>query len=147
MNIEALKTELAKPEYAELTVQQVVDALNVKNITMPKPGTWATELTVLAILGPTNGEAFLAALESVAESSSVVARAIRWIRSTQGIDLGNTFTQAQLSALSDANAVPAEAVATLIAYGSKLISLAEQLGLGEVGVGVVTNARLEMETE
>lgn len=144
MDLEALKVELAKPEYQSLSDQQAADLLNLKNISALKPGTWATELTVLAVLGPTAGEAFLSALEAVANANDLVARAVRWLRSSTGIDLGNEFVQAQLTALAQANAVDSASAGTLIAYGTTMISRAEQLGLGEIGIGAVYNARLQM---
>jgi hypothetical protein len=140
MDYAALKTELNGEAYAGMAAAQKLAAINAKTITVPNPGTYVTELGVIDTLGVADGEAFLVAIETAAQASSTVARAVRWLKSTTGIDVGNPIVQAQLSALVTANVVTAEAANALIARGSKQISRAEQLGFGEVGIGYLNNA-------
>lgn len=145
MDLEKLTLELSNPEYAGLSDQEAADLLNVANLPTLKPGSWATELTVLAALGPVDGEAFLSALDSLAGSNGLIARAVRWLRSTQGIDLGNSFVQDQLTALAAQNVITADSAGVLKSLGCQLISKAQSLGYGEIGIGAVRNARLLME--
>jgi len=140
MDYAALQAELASEAYAGMSNSQKLAAINAKAITVPNPGTYVTELGVIDTLGFEAGETFLSAIESAAQAMPTVARAVRWLKSTVGIDVGNPIVQAQLNALVAGSVVTAEAANALIARGSKQISRAEQLGLGEVGDGHILSA-------
>jgi len=144
MNLEALKTELAKPEYAELSDQAAADAINAPSITVAAPGTYLTELGVLDILGTEAGEMFLAALEITQNAMPVLKRAVRRLQGELGIDVGNATVRGQLQALAAAQVITPESVAALLAHGSKQISIAESNGWGVVGDGTVRSARESM---
>jgi len=139
MDYEALKAELATEAYDGMDAAQKIAAINSKTITVASPGTYVTELGVIDTLGVEAGETFLTAIEAASLAVPTVARAVRWLKSTTGIDVGNPIVQAQLTALSLGGVITAESAAALIARGSRQISRAEQLGFGEVGIGYLNN--------
>jgi len=140
VDLETLTAELAKPEYQNLRDRDAAIAMNAARATVPSPGTYVTEIGVLDILGPTDGETFLAALESAQENIPTLARAVRRLRGDTGIDVGNPTLQAQLTALATANVVTQAAAAALIARGSKQVPLFDV----ELGSDDVRNAREAM---
>jgi carboxypeptidase C (cathepsin A) len=143
MNIQTLKTEIAGESYAGKSDAEIATMLNASTVTVNAPGTYLNELGVLDVLGPTNGEAFLAAIEASqnAEGLAVLKRAVRRLQTVEGLDVGNATLQAQLQALATDTVVTQAAVNAIIAHGSKQISRAEQLGLETVGDGHVKSAK------
>lgn len=143
--------ELQKPEYASLVEAKDYAGLeavfNARNISAPKKGTFITELGVLDLLGATDGDAFLTAMENATVAFPVLARIVRWLRSEKGVDIGNPEVQQFLTTLAGANVIDTESASDLIAYGTETITLAEQLNLGVVGMGALVNAIKEMESE
>lgn len=111
----------------------VAAALNAPHQPGPRSGTWATELGILAILGPVAGEAALQGLEAAAGSNAVIARVLRILKQASGvgnpaagIDLGSPAVRAMISALSG-TALDAASAAALLAAGSRMWSRAEAL--------------------
>lgn len=144
-----LVEELQKPEYASLVAAKDYAGLetlfNQRNISAAKTGTYLTELGVLDLLGAVDGDAFLKAIEDASKSQPVLVRAVRWLRSEKGIDVGSQEVQRVLAALAQGNVVDAESAAAIIAYGTESITLAEQLKIGVVGHGSLVNAIKEIE--
>lgn len=111
--------------------------------TGPKADTFLTELGIYLVLGPTDGETFLASLEAVAASSPVVKRTLSILKNgsgtgypNAGLDFGSAMVQAFLTSLAGQGAVTVAARDALIAYGSRPWSRAEVLW----GEGVVITA-------
>ena len=142
MNYSQIKTEITTDStsqgYATPLASQAWNILaammNKPVISAPRPGTWFTELGIMAVLGPTAGDAFLTTLESVAASSTVLSRIVRIVHQssgignpTSGIDLGTAEVQAMLQGLAQQiNSAPFTiAVNALIAAGTRLYSRVE----------------------
>lgn len=78
---------------------------------------------VLAALGATQGAAFLDTLEQVAQTNSPVKWALRFLQSSEGLDIGSDVTRAQLDALVAANLVNAQDANKLKALAEKSVQL------------------------
>lgn len=87
-----------------------------------------SERGILAALGPAVGGAFLTALESfaaatlpaehpLAASHAGIARAIRWLRDAEGIDVGDASTQEMLAAFAALGVTDPAATAVVQALG------------------------------
>lgn len=149
----SLVEELSKESYASLVSSKdyagIETLLNARNISKPVSGRYLTELGILDLLGPVNGEAFLAGIESNAAQVKmpVLTRVLRWLRMERGVDVGNQQIQSALFQLAAANIVSAASVNAVIAFGTQTVSIAEQQGLGTVGYGAIYNALKEMGIE
>jgi len=115
------------------------DLLNAPRTPGLRTGTRITELTILDLLGPQDGETFLQRLELAAVSNPVVARVLRIIKQSSGqggdagVDIGNANVQAMLDELARSGAVSRSSVDRLIAAGTREWSRAEVLwGSGTV---------------
>lgn len=113
--------------------------LNVGRTPGLRQGTRATELTILDLLGPQDGETFLQRLELAAVGNPVVARVLRILKQSSGqggdagVDVGIANVQAMLQGLASSGAVSQSSVDTLVAAGTRLWSRAEVLwGAGTV---------------
>lgn len=146
-----LAIELSNPQYADAVASRdyatLEAALNAANIAAVKPDSYITELGVLSLLGPTDGQVFLAGIEAAAAAQPVLDRAIRWLRSERGIDVGNSHVRTMLGQLSVAGVVAPASANAVLAVGSRAISRAEQLDLGIVGIGAIENAIKEIEAQ
>lgn len=147
----SLVEELSKEAYASLVSSKdyagIESLLNTKSISENATGKFLTELGVLDLLGPTNGEAFLSGIEAAASQMPVLNRIVRWLRSERGVDVGNAQVQTVLLQLVAANVVSSESANTIIAFGTHSVSIAEQQGLGTIGYGAIYNALKEMGIE
>lgn len=61
--------------------------------------TYADELSILSVLGPTDGNTALSAVEAAALSNPLLARVVRILRTDKGLNLGDPATQAMLDQL------------------------------------------------
>jgi len=145
----ALITELSKPAYAAMVEANdyagLESVLTVSNISEPAVGTFVTELGILDLLGPTNGETFLAGIEAAAASMPVLNRIVRWLRSERGVDVGNTQVQTVLGQLAGAGVVTSESASIVIAHGTRLVSIADKIGINPIGYGLLKNTIDEMK--
>ncbi len=89
-----------------------------------------TELDVLSVLGMDDGEAFLVALETFSAANLPgnhplktkqpgMKRALSWLKSVRGLDLGNPLVQQLLTVMGAAGVVNAKHAATLAASAVK----------------------------
>lgn len=144
-----LAVELTAPQYADAVAAHdyasLEATLNAANIAAVKADSYITELGILSLLGPTAGQAFLAGIEAAATVQPVLDRAIRWLRSDRGIDVGNAHVRTMIGQLSVAGVVTPASANAVLAVGSRTISRAEQLDLGIVGLGAIQNAIKEIE--
>ena len=141
--------ELNKPSYAAMVLANdysgLEAALMTRNISEPATGTFVTELGILDLLGPTNGNVFLAGIEAASASNQVLERVIRWLRSDRGIDVGNSQVQAVLGQLVAAGVVTSESANIVIAHGTRLVSVADRIGINPIGYGLLKNTIDEMK--
>jgi len=145
MNLSALATELAKPEYAGLTDQQAADAINEKTITLRQlVPTWQVkQYAIEQGIWPR-----IVLIREDSDQSDLVLRGlcisvISWIDdpSIQTIDVDLPKVQEMLGGLVAYTIATQEQAAAIIAMGSVTVPWAEHNGIGEVGIGYVRAAR------
>ena len=140
MNLSALKTELAKPEYAELIStgnhSAIVAALTAKTLPGKVPlweikkaaceaGEWP--VLVAAAQSHENAQVRGAALTAVSYIDD---------RRFENLDLSLTSTQTLLGALQQGGVLSEGLIGTITALSANRASLADQMQLGDVGVAV-----------
>ncbi len=142
MDYDKLKAEIQKPAYSGKSASEIAAKLHAPELDVVV-STRVTELGVLDCLGPTDGETFLAGLESLQTqlNSPVLARAIRWLRQPSGIDVGNPHVRATMDQL--AAQLGADRIAKLKALAVRKTSIAAELGIEDVNEHHVASA-LEM---
>ena len=145
MNLEALATELAKPEYASMSDQQAADAINAKTVTLRQlVPTWQVkQYAIEQGIWPK-----IVLIREDTEQSDLVLRGlcvsvVSWIDDpsiqTIGVDLPKV--QEMLGGLVAYTIATQEQVAAIIAMGSVTVSWAAHNGISEVGIGFVRAAR------
>jgi hypothetical protein len=141
MDIELLKTELAKAAYAGLSDQAAADALNAATIERPRER-FINERTIFSVLGGADGEAFMQGIEAASLQNPVIKRALKWLEPNQaGVDIGLPLTRDMLDSLVAAGALNAESVAAVQALGVEMVSRAQEMGLGVVEVDDIAYVR------
>jgi len=145
MNLSALATELAKPEYAGLSDQQAADAINEKTITLRQlVPTWQVkQYAIEQGIWPR-----IVLIREDSDQSDLVLRGlcisvISWIDdpSIQTIDVDLPKVQEMLGGLVAYTIATQEQAAAIIAMGSVTVSWAAHNGISEVGIGFVRAAR------
>lgn len=146
----ALKEELTADPlgrgYAALDDRAAAERLNAPDRTVPA-SRLISERGVLTDYapGPVAADALLGKLEAVANSASplagVVRRAMRFLQTPEGLDIGHPVTHQLIDQLVAAAALTAEEGAALKALGLRTVSRAQELGLGAVTTHDVTMAR------
>jgi len=144
MNLEALKTELAKPEYSELSDQSAADAINAKTVSVLRPVSSASLLAWAAADGRYRKlEAATADVNSPVYSlASAAFLMIR--RDATELDLNLTDRVVLLGSLVAAGVLTQDDADAIYALATHSIPWTQANGLGEVGRGQVANARKEM---
>lgn len=123
----------------------VVQLLNAPSFSLVKP-LMLSERGLLAHYadGPVAADAVLSKLEAFAQTShalaSVVRRALKFLGTPEGMDIGSPTTHAMLDALQAANALTADEVTKIKAIALQPASRAEVLGLGVVTEAQVVEA-------
>ena len=123
----------------------VVQLLNAPSYTMIKP-LMMSERGVLAQYpdGPVAADAVLTKLDTFAQTqhalASVVRRALRFLGTDGGIDMGSPATQSMLDAVQQAGVLTASETQKLKALALQPASRAEVLGLGVVTEAQVVEA-------
>ena len=140
MNLSALKTELAKPEYAELIStgnhSAIVAALTAKTLPGKLP-LWELK----KLLCETGTWAAIKAARTTHENAQVKAAAVTVVDYVddarfENIDLSLTGSQAMLGALVAGEVITQELATSIEALTANRASLADQMQLGDVGVAV-----------
>ncbi len=133
----ALNEELQDPKYAGLSDTDVADLLNAKVIDSVAER-FVTDRTLYAELGPEVAETILTKMAQA--DNPMVTRALRWIETRDGLDVGHPTTQAMLDSLQGGLFDEQEAAAIKSLAAIK-VSRADQLKLGWVYPGDVERAR------
>jgi len=97
-------------------------------------------LGIMREAGPAAGAAILDAIEAASASDSRLKWFLRELNTT-GIDLGDPVTRATIDELVSAGVLTPSQGAVLKGAAIRMISRAEELGLGEVRPGDVDTAR------
>jgi hypothetical protein len=144
MNLQVLAAKIAEPQYAGLSDQFLADAINGLRVSVRRPvPTWA--IRQAAIEG-----GYWVSLLDARESSTAAVRALAisvlaWIDDQSGtiqtVDLDRPAVVAMRAALVQAGIVTQQQADALSALADVSIPWTESVGLPEVGVGLVINAR------
>jgi hypothetical protein len=144
MNLAVLAAKIREPQYAGLSDQLVADAINGLRVSVRRPvPTWA--IRQAAIEG-----GYWVSLLDARESSTAAVRSLAlsvlaWIDDQSGtiqtVDLDRPAVIAMRAALVQAGIVTQAQAEALSALADASIPWTESVGLPEVGVGLVINAR------
>ena len=144
MNLQVLAAKIREPQYAGLSDQLLADAINGLRVSVRRPvPTWA--IRQAAIEG-----GYWVLLLDARESSTAAVRALAisvlaWIDDQSGtiqtVDLDRPAVVAMRAALVQAGIVTQQQADALSALADHSIPWTESVGLPEVGVGLIINAR------
>ena len=144
MNLSVLAAKIREPQYAGMADQLLADAVNGLRVSVRRPvPTWQVRQT--AIEG-----GYWPALVEARESTTPAIRALAitvlaWIDDQSGtiqtVDLDRPAVVAMRAALVSAGIVTQQQADALSALADHSIPWTESVGLPEVGVGLVINAR------
>jgi hypothetical protein len=144
MNLQVLAAKIREPQYAGLSDQLLADAINGLRVSVRRPvPTWA--IRQAAIEG-----GYWVSLLDARESSTAAVRALAisvlaWIDDQSGtiqtVDLDRPAVVAMRAQLVQAGIVTQKQADALSALADVSIPWTESVGLPEVGVGLVINAR------
>lgn len=140
--MDALAQELAKQTYASLTDAQAADAVNAKTVTVRRPvETWRVRQA--AIEG--GYWAALVDAQNVPQTRALAVTVLAWIDDQSGtiqsVDMDRPAAIAMRAALVQAGIVTQQRADALSALADATIPWTESVGLPEVGIGLVRNAR------
>jgi hypothetical protein len=142
MNEQALIEELRKPEYAGLTDQQAADAVNAKTVTIRQPvaaervqaSAIATGLWAIVKIAAQN-----TALPNPPRGAAMSF--VDWIEAGRPIDMDGGTVQAVGAVLLSYNLATQPQLDALQALADTAARWVDTVGIGEVGIGYVINAR------
>jgi hypothetical protein len=144
MNLSALASKIAEPQYAGLNDQLLADAVNGLRVSVRRPvPTWQVRQT--AIEG-----GYWPALVEARESTTPAIRGLAitvlaWIDDQSGtiqsVDMDRPAVVGMRSALVEAGICSQAQADALSALADQSIPWTESVGLPELGVGLVVNAR------
>ena len=144
MNLSAIAAKIREPQYAGLSDQLLADAVNGLRVSVRRPvPTWLVRQT--AIEG-----GYWPSLVEARESTTPAVRALAitvlaWIDDQSGtiqsVDMDRAAVVNMRAALVQAGLCSQAQADALSALGDHSIPWAESVGLPEIGVGLVINAR------
>jgi len=142
MNEQALIEELKKPEYAGLTDQQAADAVNAKTVTIRQPVDAAILRKTLAIRGRWGGLQRVANnFESPDPPYQQARTLIDMITAGDGINADEPAVADGAPILVQHGLLDASDLQAMSALANKTLRWVDTVGIGEVGIGYVINAR------
>jgi hypothetical protein len=142
---QALIDELSKPEYASLSDQAAADAINAKTVTVRKPvELWQVEEHA-------SRKGYRAKLERASKTEGhpcqeVALNILAYINSARlnTVDMDLADTQLMIGAMVQCQFATQAMADELLALADQTIKWTESVGLPEIGVGLVRNARKKM---
>jgi hypothetical protein len=144
MNLTALAAKIRDPQFAGLSDQALADAVNALRVTVRRPvPTWLVRQA--AIEG-----GYWPLLIEARESTTPQLRALAitvlaWVDDQSGtiqtVDMDRSAVVAMRTALVQAGIVTQAQADALSALADASIPWTESVGLGEVGIGMIVNAR------
>jgi hypothetical protein len=142
---DALIEELSKPEYALLSDQAAADAINAKTVTIRK----AVDLWMVEEHASRKG--YRAKLERASKTEGhpcqeIALNILAYINSARlnTVDMDLTDTQLMIGAMVECQFATQAMADELVALANQTIKWTESVGLPEIGVGLVRNARKMM---
>jgi hypothetical protein len=142
---QALIDELSKAEYASLSDQAAADAINAKTVTVRKPvDLWRVEEHA-------SRKGYRAKLERASKTEGhpcqeIALNILAYINSARlnTVDMDLVDTQLMIGALVQCQFATQAMADELLALADQTIKWTESVGLPEIGVGLVQNARKKM---
>tara|TARA_R110000868_G_scaffold287668_2_gene548007 strand:+ start:1241 stop:1687 length:447 start_codon:yes stop_codon:yes gene_type:complete len=143
MNI--LADELSKPAYAGLSDQAAADAINAKTVAVEQPVAIST-LKQYAILQGVWPKIKLGQQSSNQQQAALCMSILDWVEDPRigTINVNMLEVKAMLSALVGFSILSQQQVNEVVAMGGKVVSWTSTVGLPEIGIGLVRNARKEI---
>jgi hypothetical protein len=146
MDYRTLVARLQQADCSAKTDAEAAEFLGTKNITETY-NRFGSFRTLAELLTPEEYAAVKAALTAAAQAQAIVADMVEMLKlpgdergNGGGIDFGSTRVAAALAQLVQSGLAPAIA-AKLTGYAQRQVSIADQLGLGDVTDGDVAFAR------
>ena len=142
MNLEALKIELAKPEYTGLSDQAAADAINAKTVTVSQlvPNWKIKQHAILNGYWPLVKAGQLA---TDPQKSGLCLSVIDWVDDSriQNTDMELPGVQAMIGGLVGFGLISQAQANELFGMASVSIPWTQANGIGEVGIGFIQAAR------
>lgn len=141
----ALATELAKPEYSQLSDQAAADAINALTVSRSRlVPIW--EVKQLAIISGYWPLIVAGQMDSNPQKAGLCLSVTAWIDDPkiQTIDVNLVAVQTMLGGLVAFGVITQEQSDAIIALGTETIPWTTANGFPEVGIGLVINARKEI---
>ena len=141
-----LSDELFKPQYQGLSDQAAADAVNAK-VVVVQQSVAIRDLKTYAIFGGIWPKLLAGEKSSNPQVAGLCQSVVAWVDDPRisTVDVNLPQVQAMLTQLVGATLLTQAQAADIIAMGSKVVSWTSTVGLPEIGIGLVINARKEME--
>ena len=143
--MQALIDELSLPQYASMSDQAAADAINAKTVTVRKP----VDLWMVVEHSSRNG--YRAKLELARTNGNhpcqeTAINILEYINSPrlQTVDMDLADTRLMIGAMVQCQFATQAMADELLALADQVIKWTESVGLPELGVGLVQNARKKM---
>ena len=144
MNLAALAAKIREPQYAGLSDQLMADAINGLRVSVRRPvPTWQVRQTAIE-------SGYWPLLVEARESTTPAVRALAitvlaWVDDQSGtiqsVDMDRPAVVGMRAALVQAGICSQAQADALSALADQSIPWTESVGLGEVGIGLIINAR------
>ncbi len=140
-----LSDELSKPQYVGLTDQAAADAVNAKTVSVEQTVA-IHKLKEYAILNGIWPKLKAGQANSNPVVAALCVSVLDWVDDPRisTLDVNKPEVQAMLDGLVSAGIMSSSNKADVVAMGSHTASWTSQNGLPEVGIGLVINARKEI---
>lgn len=140
-----LSDELSKQPYANLSDQAAADAINAKTVTVEQPVA-ISALKQYAILQGIWPKIKLGQQSSNQQQAALCMSILDWVEDARisTINVNMPEVKAMLSSLVSFAILTQQQMDEVVAMGSKVVSWTSTVGLPEIGIGLVRNARKEM---
>jgi len=143
-----LSTELSRPVYANLSDQEAADLLNAKVISVQQ-SVPIHNLKQYAIFQGIWPKLKAGRNSQTASVAAVCTSIIDWIEDArvQSVDVAIAEVQTMIGALVAAEIMTQQQADEIIAMGIIQMPWAQSIGYQEIGIGLVRNARKELNAE
>jgi hypothetical protein len=140
-----LSDELSKPQYAGLTDQAAADAINAKTVVVQQSVS-IRDLKTYAIFQGVWPKLLAGEKSSNLQVAGLCQSVVAWVDDPRisTVDVNIPEVQAMLTQLVSATIITQQQASEIVAMGSKPIAWTASVGLPEVGIGLVINARKEI---
>lgn len=142
MNYNTLKALIdSNQDSPSLSDAEITLWLNTPSVTIHVE-TLVSIRTLMGQLNPVMADDIMTRLEAAAQADSVIARVVKMMQPSEGgIDVGNIYTQASINSLVTSLVLTQEQADAIIGLSEKIVSPAENAGLGIIRQGEVEFAR------